>query len=107
MKILKGGIMKKGKRDGSGPRPDCPRKDGSGSGKTCKGPRRDGSGPRRNKQEESMDSIWLDLLRLKNLYFVFFSQHLDVLGFATPYVVLGFIVSGLVGIIKKLMNRNK
>ena len=37
----------KGKRDGTGPRPDCNRKDGSGSGKNTPGPRRDGTGPRR------------------------------------------------------------
>lgn len=42
--------MRKGRRDGTGPRPSCPRKDGSGSGKPyMPGPRRDGSGSGRGR----------------------------------------------------------
>lgn len=33
------------KRDGTGPRKGCPRKDGSGSGQSRPGPKRDGTGP--------------------------------------------------------------
>jgi len=41
--------MRNGKRDGTGPRKDCPRKDGTGSGNTRPGPKRDGTGPGRGK----------------------------------------------------------
>jgi len=42
--------MRKGRRDGTGPRPDCQRKDGSGSGRPyTPGPRRDGFGPGRGR----------------------------------------------------------
>ncbi|MFW5895282.1 MAG: hypothetical protein ACOCT9_00930 [archaeon] len=37
------------KRDGTGPRKDCPRKDGSGSGQSKPGPKRDGTGPGQRK----------------------------------------------------------
>ena len=40
---------KRGLRDGTGPRKDCPRKDGSGSGNPVRGPRKDGSGPGRGR----------------------------------------------------------
>lgn len=47
--------MRRGKRDGTGPRKDCPRKDGTGSGNFSRGPKRDGTGPgfkkgRRNRR---------------------------------------------------------
>lgn len=41
--------MRKGKKDGTGPKPNCPRKDGSGSGRQNPGPRKDGSGPGRGR----------------------------------------------------------
>jgi len=41
--------MKKSRRNGTGPRPNCPKKDGSGAGKSYPGPRRDGSGPGRGR----------------------------------------------------------
>jgi len=47
--------MRRGKRDGTGPRRDCPVKNGTGSGQSKPGPRRDGTGPgfkkgRRNRR---------------------------------------------------------
>lgn len=44
--------MANGKRDGTGPKPSCPRKDGTGSGKQSPGPKRDGSGPGRGRNRK-------------------------------------------------------
>ncbi|MFW6047553.1 MAG: hypothetical protein ACOCP4_07215 [Candidatus Woesearchaeota archaeon] len=44
--------MRKGKRDGTGPRPDCNRKDGSGSGVIRRGPRKNGTGRGRGRNRK-------------------------------------------------------
>jgi hypothetical protein len=44
---------RRGVRDGTGSRKDCPRKDGSGAGKLIRGPRRDGSGPGRGRNSRN------------------------------------------------------
>jgi len=41
--------MRKGRRDGTGPEPNCPRKDGGGLNRSRPGPRRDGTGPGRGR----------------------------------------------------------